>query len=179
MNNKNGKDNKYVTAVKNKFIENNDIFNESLIMLSIYIAKEDWNLRFLDFKEACTFILGEDPEEFCKQLGDIACPKREFSFKANKYERENNSFPEVSEEWLEYDSEFRRESLKFYNIFRPIISDYYEYTYNPTSIKKIVVLERYNSQKLRIIRNDGEYLDITTDDYDVNKLIEILKNLKY
>ncbi|HCL4578485.1 TPA: hypothetical protein N2D80_003177 [Clostridium botulinum] len=156
----------YIGDTVEKYKKDNNIFNEALKLLNIYMLRTDWPYCYTEYCEITKVILGNDCEWISKYYGQF------FS----EAKRGNQSLKEWDKELSE---SFKNDCKIFFKIIVPIINQYYDYVNNPLGIKKLVHVNNNNDimKIIRIERNDGKFLDLNLHNFDIKQLSESLNTI--
>lgn len=155
----------YIGDTVEKYNNNNNIFNEALKLLNIYMLRTDWPYCYTEYYEITKVILGNDCE----------CISKYYEKFSSQAKIEHQSLKEWDKELSE---SFKNDCMIFSKIICPIINQYYDYINNPLGIKKLVQVNNNDIMKIiRIERNDGKFLDLNLHNFDIEQLSKSLISL--
>lgn len=151
----------YLNECINEFRENNGIFKEALQVLVLYTQRKDWPYCISELNKATALILGQGMSGVAET--------------GMKYCNDPNI------EWpSDIPEKFKKELNKFSKISYPIIEEARVSVLNPLGIKSITKMTHdINKYIVRIIRFDGEFLDVQLSNYDIDSLCQSLNSFKY
>lgn len=157
--------NEYISDTIKLYEDDNKIFDKALKALEFFMRRSDWPVGYKDYEKASYDILGYSSEWICRTISMFRSQSEKGDINLKDWDKS-------------LDKDFKRDIFYFVDIVDPVKEEYYTYIDNPLGISRIINIDRNGNRRLiRIIRADGEHLDIRMGSYEIEQFIKNLEDI--
>lgn len=158
--------NDYIKETIEAYDKDNQIFQKAINILNIYVKRNDWPICYKEFEKTIESLIKGNAESIARIIGQF-----------NSQNVEKN--PNIKDWDKHLNQNFKNDVIIFSNIIRSLSNNYYDYINNPLGIDKLIEIgsKNDNFNLFRIIRIDGVSIDLRMNNYEIEQLIENLRNM--